>query len=144
LGIASDALVYDPIAGSGKKIAAGEAFDGTFKDRSPKTAWAYYIVTPVTRSGIALLGDKDRFVSMGRQRIDQVRETEDGVEASIAFAPGEEQVVLHGFAPAAPRASSSGGTTTEVVAFDANTGEFSLNVRPAPGASAVSVVVSKK
>ncbi len=58
---------------------------------------AYWIVVPVAASGIGFLGDQDKFVSNGKQRVADI--LDDGVlSARIILAENEERVRLHGFA----------------------------------------------
>jgi hypothetical protein len=95
----------------------------------PLKTWFYYVVAPVTRSGIALIGDADKFVCAGRQRIPEMAETPTGVCATIDFAPSEQSVHLFGFAPAKPAASASMGTC-EALTYDANSQRFDVLVQP--------------
>jgi hypothetical protein len=145
LGITGDAYVYEPATGAATRVAAGSAFDATFKDvgTAKEPAWAYFVVAPVTRSGIALLGDQSKFVTMGRKRISKVEETAEEIRATIEFAPGEQSVPLFGFAATEP---NCGG---DRVGFDrsgysAKTGEFRFDIMRPANASEVTVTLRAK
>ena len=91
LGIASEAYVYDVISQTGKRVAANELFTERFG--TPATTkpddqpWKLYVVSPVSRNGIALIGDQGKFASMGRQRIRDVQDTDGGMKVAVTFAP---------------------------------------------------------
>ena len=139
LGIAGDAIVYDAVAHTATAVAAGQAFTVSFNSAAYAHAWSYDIVVPVSHGGIAFLGDAERFVSLGRQRIDRLRETPRGIEARVRFAAGEANVVLHGFAPAEPRAALIGGGAIDAHTYDATTGAFTATVSPPAGADTADV-----
>ena len=62
---------------------------------------AYYLVAAVGPLGIALFGDRGRFVSNGKKRIPQL--SDDGsLSVSVAFAWGESSITLHGGAASPP------------------------------------------
>jgi hypothetical protein len=92
---------------------------------------AYYEIVPVGKSGIAFLGDEGKFVSNGKQRIADITEAGRKLTATIAFAKGEKTVRVFGFAKEMPTVTAQTGLI-KGVAFDKNTGRFSVNVAPSP------------
>ncbi len=131
LGASGSVYVYNYFRGTGQVVAAGAAYHDAVGSGS------YYIAAPIGPSGIALLGDLGRFVSMGAQRIGGVVDT--GIlRATIRFGRGERSVTLSGYASAAPRVEAIGGSTG-AVSFDAATHLFHAAVSPAAGATAVQV-----
>jgi hypothetical protein len=107
----------------------------SFQDTLGPDGWACYEVAPVAKSGIAFLGDKGKFVGLGRQRIPAVRESAEGLAATIAFAPGEKAVTLHGYAPFSPAVFVRNGTAAPV-SYDPATQYFTVVISPSPAAKA--------
>ncbi len=85
--------VYDPLTNSAKKISASDTFTDTIND----TGYTYYIIAPVTPSGIAFLGDSGKITSTGKQRISEMSTMQNGMQIKVAFASGEQSVTLHGY-----------------------------------------------
>ncbi|MDQ2687791.1 MAG: hypothetical protein M3Y28_07995, partial [Armatimonadota bacterium] len=137
LGLSTPVWVYDVFAKTAQKLSAGQDYQGVVGP----TGASYLILAPVTQSGIALLGDDGKFVSMGKQRIPALKETPRALTVTVAFAAGESAVTLHGCAPAAPTVKVGGGKAAPV-AYDAATQQFTVAVSPAPGQSAVTVTLS--
>lgn len=129
IGDGSAAYVYDWFAKTAKRVVAGAPYQAALPGGSDKPGSAYYLVAPVGASGIALFGDAGKFAGMGRQRIPDVRDTPDGLVVTVAFAPGEGPVTLHGCAASAPAAASSG--TVGPVAYDTATQHFTVTLSPA-------------
>ncbi len=98
----------------------------------------YYIVAPIGPSGIALFGDKGKFATMGKERIDSLGEGVNSVTADVLFAKGDDSVTLFGDAPAQPTVKVSGGTAGSVT-FDKTSGMFTVAVSPDPDTAPVKV-----
>jgi hypothetical protein len=92
---------------------------------------AYWIIVPVGLSGIGLLGDPDKFVSDGRNRIARLVD-DGGVSARVTFAEQESRVSLHGFSPALPDVRATNGEI-EAVNYDPRTRRFRFDVLGRPG-----------
>jgi hypothetical protein len=132
LGIAGPAYVYDYFAGKGTLVAPGGSFSETVSSGS------YYVVAPVGPSGIAFLGDAGKFVSLGDKRITQL--VDDGtVQATVAFAPGEHTVTLHGYALRKPKVTASDGSVGPL-SYDPASHLFNFTVSP-DGGLALSLVL---
>jgi hypothetical protein len=132
LGISGSAYVFDGFNGKGRRLDAATAFSSALGQE----ATAFYAIAPVGSSGIAFLGDRDKFVSTGKQRIASLQHEVDKLTAKVVFAESEEFVRLHGYAPAAPRVTVRSGQAGAVV-YDAATRHFTVEVSPDTTAPAV-------
>ena len=132
LGLSGEVYVYDYFQGTGAAVDAA----GPYAQALPNGS-AYDVVVPIGPSGIAFLGDQGKFVSLGKKRIPSV--TDNGTLAvTVAFAPGEAMVTLHGYATAAPTVSATTGAVGAVT-WSAPTGLFSFPVMPASGAASLTL-----
>jgi hypothetical protein len=66
--------------------------------RSVDANGSYFVVVPVGPSGIALLGDTAKFVTLGKQRISHL-EDDGALTATVEFGAGETSVRLDLYAP---------------------------------------------
>ncbi len=138
LGTQGPVCVYDYFAGSARWLENDQPYTGGVAPGGV----GYLIVTPVGASGIALLGDADKFVSMGRQRIASVQDQPDRLVADMLLSPEEEAVTLHGYCHQQPTVTVQHGTN-DPLTYDAATGHFSVLVHPdksaapSPGADPV-------
>jgi len=126
-GLDGKVCVFDTRSGQVFFQSAGTSVPIAFD----ATSTAYYEVVPVGKSGIAFFGDEGKFVSNGKQRIADLTEADRKLIATITFAKGEKSVRLFGFAKSMPKATAVSGSITGV-AFDKNTGRFSVSVAPSP------------
>jgi hypothetical protein len=127
LGINGPAYYYDYFAGTGTRLEKDTPLTG----QVDASGVSYYVIAPVGPSGIAFLGDKDKFVSAGKQRVASLRDGPDGLKVEILLAPPEDQVTLHGYADQAPRVTVPDGTA-DPVQYDAATHHFIVTLRPFP------------
>jgi hypothetical protein len=134
LGLRGRAYIYNYFRGTGQVVAAGAAYHDAVGSGS------YYVAAPIGPSGIAVLGDLGRFVSLGAQRIGGVVDT-GTVQLTIHFGRGERSVTLSGYASAAPRVNAIGGGAGAVSYDDANQ-LFHVVLSPASGASDVRVTLT--
>ena len=132
LGIAGRAYVYDYFGGTGQVVSATDTVSATISGDSQ-----YWVVAPIGRSGMALVGDTGQFVTAGRKRITSVSDN-GAIHLAIAFATGEGPRKIEGFAPGAPRISSVDGSITQAT-YNSATHHFSFLV--APGASLTATVM---
>ncbi|MEA2237602.1 MAG: hypothetical protein QOC81_2326 [Thermoanaerobaculia bacterium] len=121
LGLGGTAYVYDWIAGQGKKIPHGTSWTQYIKGDP-----SYLVVVPVGKSGIAFLGDLDKFVPLGKKRVAALSDN-GTLEATIEFAPGEQSVTVQGWGRSLPIVSALEGRVGPVT-FDADSGRFSVEV----------------
>ena len=131
LGVPGRAYVYNYFRGTGQVVEAGASYHDAVGSGS------YYVVAPIGPSGIALLGDLGRFVSMGAQRIGGVADT-GIVRTTIRFGMGERSVTLSGYANAAPRVNAIDGSAG-AVSYDVANHLFHVVISPDSGAAAVKV-----
>jgi hypothetical protein len=129
LGLHTRAYVFDYFSGKGTLLDADQAFT-----ESLKKDCAYYIVVPLGQSGIAFLGDRDQFVSLGKQRISHL--SDDGkLRMTIQFATGETSRTVHGYSPNAPVINAIKGKTA-AFSYDSAVHQFTVSVSPDAGGSA--------
>lgn len=122
-GIPGPAFLYDYLSGAGYSIAANASVTVGLN-----TGTGYFVLSPVGREGIAFLGDKDQFVTLGKKRIPALTDT-GKIDVTVAFAAGEPIRTLFGYSQQPVVAVSlSGGVETPV--WDASTQIFTVHVRP--------------
>lgn len=127
LGFRNPVYVHDYFHNSARRLNMAD----TFAAPLAQGGTAFYIVSPVGRSGIAFLGDQDKFVSTGKQRIATANDEPGKLTATVVFAERETSVILHGYSVVAPRASVENGTAG-VVNYDAARQHFAVEVRIDP------------
>src|SRR5665647_46260 len=121
IGMKSDVVVYDPLNNRLQTVRANESF----KDILPEDKYTYYIIAPVTKSGIAFLGDAGKITATGKKRIAEIISSVKNLQVKVLFAKGESAITLHGFAEHAVTADKG------KIGYDGATHLFSL-VLPAP------------
>jgi hypothetical protein len=123
LGVKTAAYVYNYFAGTGTLAGPDEVFSESMTDGR-----AYYVISPIGKSGIAILGDRGHFVSLGKKRVTQL--ADDGaVHVTMSFAEGETSRVLHGYSPSTPDVAAVTGDVGPVN-YDPASQRFSLAVMP--------------
>jgi hypothetical protein len=129
LGIAGSAIAYDFATGAVQPIDVQHSLTGRLdKDHD----WTYRVVVPVGRSGMALVGDANLFITRGRQRIASVID-EDGktLHTTVLLARGELAITLTVYSPSQPVAEVKGGSVGDI-AYDANTRLAKVQVKIDP------------
>jgi hypothetical protein len=115
-------------AGTGTVITAGAAFNFNTTMPDNTNGGSYFVVAPIGPSGISLLGDANKFVMRGKKRISSF--SDNGLlRATIAFAAGETNITLCGYAPSNPHVLTPAGSTNNL-AYNPTTHFFMLNVSP--------------
>jgi hypothetical protein len=131
LGMDGPVYVYNYFKDSGTAMDAA----ATYKEALDSDR-AYYIVSPIGASAIGFLGDAGHFVSLGKKRI--TRLTDGGaIEATVAFAKGEDSRTLLGYSPFKPVVAASQGAAADPL-YDENTQRFRVTVMP--GSDGVAVI----
>ncbi len=125
LGLSGPVYVCE-VGKPGKVLNAGRAFTDTLK----YPMWAEYMAVPLGRSGIAFLGDSGKIVGTGSQRIPSLQDGPGSLTAQVAFAPGEDSVLLRGYCAQQPTVTVTGGSALPLF-YDAPTGIFTVVVSPA-------------
>jgi hypothetical protein len=130
LELSGSVFAYDWVTHSGKVIPKGGRIRMRFVD-----GWDYQILSPVNREGLALLGDTEKFVPMGKQRIATV-EDRATLTATIKFAPGEDMLTIFGYASHKPKLNALQGRLNDT-AYDPETKIFRARVGPSNSGEAI-------
>jgi len=127
LGISGAVYLYDYFAGTGTKVQVdlGKPLTVRFHGQN----LAYFIASPISSTGIALLGDKGAFVGTGKKRVDSLKEEGGQLTAELLLAAQESEITLHGYARKSPKVTVQGGSAS-IVHFKASTGYFTVTVNP--------------
>jgi hypothetical protein len=135
-GISGASYIYDYRNATGTLLAPGASFSATLASGP-----GYFVLVPVGRSGIAFLGDKGHFVTLGKKRITALSD-QGHLDATVAFAAGEKTRTLFGYSPQPIAATALAGSVA-AVSWDPATQLFTLNIHPAPsGLARVRIVQS--
>jgi hypothetical protein len=135
-GHTGQVLVFNWFAGTAKVVDAAAPYAEDLAS-SATGSRSYYVVVPVGPSGIALVGDADKYVSLGKKRVTALADN-GTLNVSLVFASGEGPVTLRGYAPARPTAMASTGTIGPVV-WDATSKMFMVSVTQANGTATVTL-----
>ena len=123
LGVDGQVYIYDYFFDTGTIVAPGDLYSRSLADGR-----GYYIVAPIGQSGIAMLGDRGQFVTLGKKRVQAL--ADDGtVHITIAFAAGETSRTIFGYAPMAPGVVSKTGSAGPVN-YDPVSQRFTIDLMP--------------
>jgi hypothetical protein len=125
LGMQSPFYFFNYFAGTGVKMDQGASCSVALGGQD----LGYFVAAPIGGSGIAFLGDADRFVGTGKKRIAALQDDGQKLTADVIFAEKEQQITLRGYAPQQPTVTVETGSAGPV-AYDATTGLFSVTVQP--------------
>jgi hypothetical protein len=135
LGVTQPAYLYDYFGGTGQLVNPKDVLQKNITGDS-----LYLVLAPIGPSGIAILGDLDQFVSMGKKRISSL--TDDGkVQLGVVFAAGETARIIHGFSPFFPAATATDGAVGHL-SYDSATHLFQVSVMPDASGTA-GIVIQK-
>jgi hypothetical protein len=109
LGLTNDAYVYNYFTGAGTIVTQGNAFNFNTTLFDNNNGGTYYIAVPIGPSGIALLGDTNKFVTLGKKRISALTDT-GFLRATVVYASGETNATLAGYAPSSPYVAALSGS----------------------------------
>jgi hypothetical protein len=129
-GLAGLLFAYDVRHHSGMLVNAGAPMNLDLSDD-----WTNVVLVPVSRCGIAVVGDTGKFVPRGRARIAALTDRGDAVDVQVTFAAGESSVTLTGYSLTSPHVSAAAGAILET-SWNASTGLFEIVVAPASNAAA--------
>ncbi len=130
LGIKGEVAIYNPLS---KKIHIING-DTEFKSNIPDDLYTYFIIAPVSASGIAFFGDEGKIASTGKQRISYIEEKGEILKIKVLFAKGESSVNLLGYSKN-PIISLKGTTN-----YNPNIHVFKINL-PSNGKKEVTVTI---
>jgi hypothetical protein len=123
-GISGPAFIYDSLNDSGQLLDAGSTYFTVLN-----SGVGYFVLVPLGKTGIAFLGDKGQFVTLGKKRIPSLSDT-GRIDLTVSFAGGEKQRTLFGYSPRPIIATSLAGSHSEAT-WDPATQMFTVNVHPA-------------
>jgi hypothetical protein len=126
LGISGAVYLYDYFANTGTKVNPGEPLPVQFHGQNV----AFFIAAPISSSGIAFLGDEEKFVGTGKKRVASLKVEGGKLTARLLLAAQETEITVHGYSVKSPKIFVQGGDA-DPVHFDAATGYFSVAVKPA-------------
>jgi hypothetical protein len=135
LQISGPVFAYDWVTHSGELLPDGGNLRMKFAD-----GWDYQILSPVNRKGLALLGDTDKIVSLGKQRIAAL-EDHGSLTVTIKFAQGEDLLTISGYASHVPTFKALQGKLANT-AYDPQTKIFRAQVTPAGSGQAILQVIA--
>ena len=127
VGLSGAMVVYDYFAHRFTLVPAGDSFHGELGGDHA----SFYICATPGKSGIAFLGDRDKFVGTGRMRIASIADSAKQLETDVIFARDESELTLHVHAGFEPRVTAQGGRVG-IVKYDPATGEFDVPISPDP------------
>jgi hypothetical protein len=139
LGISGNMYVYDYFSQTGMVVAAGNSFNFSTTTPDINAGGSYFIVSPIGPSGLAFIGDPAKFVTAGKKRIPALADS-GSLQVTVAFAAGESNVTLLGYAPwYAPQVTVSNGSAGPVAYLENRL--FTVSVSPG-GSGTASIVLN--
>jgi hypothetical protein len=126
LGFSGTVAAFDPMSETLVMVDSKEAISGKL---AGPNAFAYRVIAPVSASGIAVIGDIGKFVSMGRKRVTSYQDLAHGVRMKLAFAADDPAITVAGYARSPIAAHAKGATILSTVR-DPRTGLFKVELRP--------------
>jgi surface protein len=129
LGALGQVAIYNPLA----KTIQVQAATTAFQDEVSSADFNYYIIAPVTSSGIAFLGDAGKIAATGAKRILSIQPMGKELQVTVQFAAGESSVVLQGYCPQFVRADKGD------VQMDAATHVFSVKLDKPSGSDQATI-----
>jgi len=123
----------DELVGASEEISTVIAAEG----------YAYFMIVPTSSSGISLLGDLDKFVPLGKQRIASVSPVPGGLKIKVMFASTESRVTVQGVSRSRPTIRAVTGYA-ELSAYQDSTRRFAIEVRPRGSSHSAEIVVLSK
>lgn len=116
-------VAYDFFGATAKLVSANDQVAVPQHD-----GFGYLILVPLGKSGMALLGDADQFVSLSRQRVSSLSDA-GRIETTVIFANEESERKLFGYSPISPAVSAQSGQAS-LSAYGQDTRLFQITVRP--------------
>jgi hypothetical protein len=135
-GMTGAAYLFDYLAGTGLLIPANSGVTLPLTN-----GFGYYILAAVGETGIAFLGDKGQFVTLGKARIPALTDT-GKIEVSVSYAAGERVRTLFGYSPQSVSVAALEGFA-DIPVWDPSTQLFTIRVHPsASGMARLRIVQS--
>ena len=139
LGFSGTVAVFDPFTQTLVTAKSQDVISGKLQGAD---AFAYRVIAPVSASGIAVLGDVGKFVSMGRKRVSSYEELANGVRLKLALAANDPAITVAGYSRSNVIPHADGATVLSTMR-DPQTGMFKVELRASThAASAVALVLN--
>jgi hypothetical protein len=129
-------FAYNWAAHTGEVIPAGGILQLRFVD-----GWDYQVLAPVNKKGLALLGDIEQIVPVGKQRIAALSDN-GSLTATVKFAPGEDLLTISGYASNRPKINALRGRLTRAT-YEPKTDIFQAQLAPDSSGQAVLRVTAR-
>ncbi|WP_316812375.1 hypothetical protein [Pedobacter heparinus] len=110
LSMQGRSVVFNPQKHTVEVLEAGKRFSADL----PEEKYAFYIVAPITTSGIAFLGDAGKITATGKKRITGISDAGKKLQVKVLFAKEESAVTLKGYSR--QRVKSSKGKLSQDMA----------------------------
>jgi hypothetical protein len=123
LGISGPVFAYNWVTHNGKLVPPGGSLTMEFKD-----GWALQVLSPVSRDGLALLGDTEKITTLGKARFAAIKD-EGSLSATIQFSSDEKMRSISGYASHRPTITATTGKI-ENAGYDENSHIFTAQVFP--------------
>ena len=120
---------YDYFAGTGQLVNPWDTIQKQITGDA-----LYMVLAPVGPSGIAILGNANQFVTMGKKRVAGLADY-GAARVAVNFATGESSVVITGYSLFAPTVQAIQGSIGPVT-YDDTTHLFRVPVMPGSGKTA--------
>jgi hypothetical protein len=135
-GASQPVYVYDYFSGNGQPMDAADLIDRQISGDA-----LYLVMAPIGPSGMAVLGDTDQFITMGKKRVTAI-EDDGKIAVTISFAAGETSRTITGFSPWHPAAHALEGAVAKLT-YDATAQQFRITVTPgADGTASIHILQS--
>ena len=136
LEMSGPVFAYDWVTHSGELLPNGGSLRMKFAD-----GWDYQILSPVNRQGLALLGDTEKIVPLGKERIAAVADR-GTLTVTIKFARGEDMLTISGYASDRPKFKALQGKLNDT-SYDPQTKIFRAQTAPAGSGEAILQVIPR-
>lgn len=117
-GVRGKVVVYEPLQNKAVIMDAADSFQGYL----PEEKYTYFMIAPVTHSGIAFLGDAGKIAATGKKRIASITSSDSVIKILVSFVKGEQTVKLKGYAEKQPIANTGN------MQYDSETHLFTLDL----------------
>jgi hypothetical protein len=135
-GIAGASFLYDYFSGAGYLIAANQSITVNLNGGT-----GYFVLAAVGKTGVAFLGDKGQFATMGKKRIATFTDT-GRIDVTVSYAAGEKVRTLFGYSAQPVTAVGVVGSVEKPI-WDPSTQLFTVRVHaPNSGAAHARIVQS--
>jgi hypothetical protein len=137
-GMSGNVYVYNYFDNVGSMIAAGTTYTYGISGGTPGalgTDWKYYILSPIGSSGMALLGDQEKFVTCSKNRISSITENSTTLTVSVAFgaydsANPDQAATIFGYSPTSVTVTAASGGVVSNQTYNSTTHIYKFTFQP--------------